>query len=104
MQLPKCLCLIDGVRYALLDVIEHEGELWLVPWWLEERGAGKMRPGRIIRMAALDPVELNGPQARWGTLRPIPKAAAEPGPLPPELAQLCEEEPDLWSPIPAALH
>jgi hypothetical protein len=33
-----------------VDVIEHEGEFWLVPGWLDNKVEGWSKPVRIIRL------------------------------------------------------
>ena len=42
----------DGNTY-LIDTIEHEGGLWLVPQWLETTFPNMQQPARIIRMDTL---------------------------------------------------
>lgn len=43
----------DNGEMPLIDTIEHEGGLWLVPKWLETPYPNMHRPARIIRMDAL---------------------------------------------------
>jgi hypothetical protein len=39
----------DGQTY-LVDTIEHEGDLWLVPKWLDPTYPSMRKPARIIRL------------------------------------------------------
>ena len=39
----------DGLQY-LIDTIEHQGELWLVPGWLASPYPGMQKPVRMIRL------------------------------------------------------
>src|SRR5262245_31938639 len=36
-----------------MDTIEHEGKLWLVPYWRDIPGGKWTMPGRLIRMDSL---------------------------------------------------
>lgn len=40
----------DDGNTHLVDTIEHEGDLWLVPSWLETQFPHMQKPARIIRM------------------------------------------------------
>lgn len=72
----------DGIYYV--DTIEYEGELWLVPGWLDDTPSkGYSMPIRIIRVPALQPA---GPsaQADYVLANPLPKGVYE-GNVPTEL-------------------
>jgi hypothetical protein len=43
----------EGGELWKCDVIEHEGDLWLVPTWLENKDEGWMTPARIVRLTGL---------------------------------------------------
>jgi hypothetical protein len=72
----------DGYTY-LIDTIEHEGYLWLVPAWLDAPYQQMRKPARIIR---LDKHKLQNlgvePQTQQHLYRladPLPKAVLDRG-------------------------
>ncbi|WP_169731733.1 hypothetical protein [Sphingomonas jaspsi] len=59
-----------------MDVIEHDGEHWLVPEWLQHTKEGWMTPIRIIRLIGLQ----HQRGTVWGDFLvndPIPEAVIE---------------------------
>lgn len=55
------------------DAIWHEGELWLVPNWLEHPSGKVIRPERIIRAALLQIEELDRVGlVQWYCKKPLP--------------------------------
>lgn len=70
---------IQHCRVAVLneiftfDAIWHQGELWLVPNWLEHPNGTVMRPERIIRAALLQVEELDrGGLVQWYCRKSLP--------------------------------
>lgn len=56
------------------DGIEHEGKLWLVPFWLDMPAAGVSMPNRIIRFDNLPHADVRGSNLGDYVLNnPIPK-------------------------------
>jgi hypothetical protein len=53
MTVRKTFVLTDDGEARTVDTIEHEGKLWLVPYWLETPLPGVRKPIRLIRMDSL---------------------------------------------------
>lgn len=89
----------DGETY-LIDTIEHEGALWLVPQWRDGPYPHMQRPERIIRMekAALRDLGVlvdKGPRIHR-LADQVPKAVLSgPFPLPADSRFVAVEAPDL---------
>jgi hypothetical protein len=77
----------DGGELFNCDTIEHEGQFWLVPEWLEAPELGMTRPARIIPLAKLRHQKMgpNYPQ-RFLLNDPMPRDVFE-GRAPPQLAE-----------------
>lgn len=75
----------DDGKIWKIDTIEHEGELWLVPEWLEVTYPAGQLPKRAIRLTGLDYEDCPNPDADYFLKSPIPKAVLF-GPTPPEEA------------------
>ena len=59
-----------------LDVIEHAGELWIVPEWLASTTPGRQRPARIVRLASVPHSrKIGGRIADFVVSFGVPKAA-----------------------------
>lgn len=77
-----------GAEVRKVDVIEYEGQFWLVPLWLDTRESGMTTPLRIISLAAIPHQTLtHDPHAQFAVNSPIHKALFELGPIPPELSR-----------------
>jgi hypothetical protein len=79
-----------------MDVIEYEGEPWLVPEWLQHTEEGWMAPIRIIRMFGLQ-----FQQGAWTDYlinAPIPKAVFDGDPSPEDGRYEIVERPDIRIP------
>lgn len=74
----------DGVYE--MDTIEHEGQMWLVPEWIDIPRKGWSRPARIVCLSLL-PHSVMGPQfrCRYAVQNPIPKSVLN-GQIQPQLA------------------
>jgi hypothetical protein len=99
MQIQKATVIIQDDACAIyeMDVIEYQGEPWLVPEWLQNTKEGWMSPVRIVRMLGLQF------QHRPGSLgyvvnAPIPKAVFDGGPSPEEGRYEVIERPDIRIP------
>jgi hypothetical protein len=51
--MKKTLVGTENGTIVMIDTIEHEGGLWLVPQWLENPSQGVRSPRRIIRLDVL---------------------------------------------------
>lgn len=54
MDMKLTLVGSDGGKVFLIDTIEHEGALWLVPEWVEVIDPPGQEPKRAIRLTGLD--------------------------------------------------
>lgn len=93
----------DGIY--TIDTIEHEGELWLVPEWIDGTPSeGYSMPVRIIRIPLLHEA---GPDvsADYIVSYPLPKDVLD-GAIPMELAHVCDviESPQIVVGKPQTLH
>lgn len=63
----------DSAIYTM-DVIRHEGALWLVPTWFESPELGQRKPERIVSLDAMQHQDTGNPV--WGIVvtHPIPRA------------------------------
>ena len=65
------------------DTIEHEGQFWLVPEWLEAPELGMKRPARIIPLARLRHQEMGSAYPQRFLLNdPMPRDVFEGRALP----------------------
>jgi hypothetical protein len=90
-----------------IDSIEHQGRLWLVGGWLEDRAAGFRIPQRLVcpLKMGFQPNPQPGPgRVDYSISAPVSKAAYE-GRVPPELAAdyVVLEQPDVRFPLPPTL-
>ena len=104
MKLLKTLVPFDDGIY-LVDTIEYEGGLWLVPEWIAGKPSkGYSRPARIIRITFL---QRSGPfgKADHVLKDPLPKGVFE-GHVPTELKDVYVviENPDIVVEIPPTYH
>jgi hypothetical protein len=67
-----------GSQILDCDAIEHQGKLWLVPFWLDSPSQGVTTPGRIIRFDCLSYSDTRGSNIGDFVIhKPIPKALFE---------------------------
>ena len=52
-ELDQALIAVIGGGLVSMDVIEHEGQPWLVPSWLEHPTEGLQTPERMILLATI---------------------------------------------------
>jgi hypothetical protein len=50
----EVMAVSDG-EPLLLEAIEHQGDFWLVPQWIEDKALKQRRPARAIRLDGLKP-------------------------------------------------
>lgn len=104
MKILKTLVTFPDGIYAI-DTIEYEGDLWLVPEWIDGTPSeGYSKPVRIIRMPLLQEA---GPavSADYVVSYPLPKGVLD-GEIPTELANVCDviESPEIVIEKPPTLH
>ena len=58
-----------------MDTIEHEGQFWLVPEWIDTPRKGWSQPARIVCLSLIahQPLPLGG-EVRFVVTNPIPKS------------------------------
>jgi len=82
----------------LCDTIEHEGQLWLVPQWIDGTPTkGYSKPARIIRLTFLPYSQGLAGVSDYLLRDPIPKSVWQQGIVPPELKNMyvVVENPDI---------
>ena len=91
----------DGSDPTLIDVIQHQGQLWLVPEWLVDPELRRRRPARIILMQRLRFQNVGFLGADFLLLDPVPRAILT-GQTPPEkaLPHVVILEPDIVLTLP----
>ena len=95
-----------GAGTFLIDTIEYDGKMWLVPRWLEAPSEGWKTPARIILLDSRDrqtaPADF---EADFVRRSPIPKDVFE-GRIPKgsEDEFVVIERPDVKIPIPRGIH
>lgn len=68
-----------GSRIVIMDVIEHDGKLWLVPYWLQHQTTKMLKPVRLIWLEALPHQVIDPPAlgADFAVNSPIPEDVVE---------------------------
>jgi hypothetical protein len=96
MQIQKATIVIqeDACAICEMDVIEYQGEPWLVPEWLQNTEEGWMTPVRIIRMRGLQ-FQRRGSGLGYLVNAPVPKAVFDGNPSPEEGRYEIVERPDI---------
>ncbi len=95
-----------GTGTFLVDTIEYDGKMWLVPRWLEAPSEGWKTPARIVLLDSLDHQEIPaGDPADYLLKSPMPKDVFE-GRIPKESEGefVVIERPDVKIPIPRGIH
>ena len=95
-----------GAGTFLIDTIEYDGKLWLVPSWLETPSEGWKTPARIILLDSLYHQAIPpGGQYDFLLKLPMPKDVYE-GRIPKESEgeYVVIERPDVKIPIPRGIH
>lgn len=96
----------DGTHGEIhdVDVIEYEGQAWLVPEWLDYPDAQVTMPARIVLLDALSHARTKL-SPRFVVHDPIPKSVFA-GNVPPalEAQYVVIEGPDIRLPVPSATH
>lgn len=81
------VAVIEETVIYTAEAIEYEGDVWLVPMWIEDLERGMRRPERIISVGGFGLRPLGPDWTQDFRLeRPLHKAVLS-GPIPPELAQ-----------------
>jgi len=85
---------------VLTDVVEHEGQFWLVPEWFENSVLKVRKPTRLIGIAKLRH-QRSKTYPEFVVEDPIPKSVFFDEAIPPELENKYEilESPDIRFPI-----
>ncbi len=81
------------------DTIKHEGQMWIVPEWIDIEGEGWSKPARLILLDYLPHQVSNGDFGDYILNSPIPISVWN-GQVPPELKNqyIVIEAPDLKVP------
>ena len=74
-----------GGNIYLVDVIEHEGELWLCPTWRGPRKPGEQVPERLIPMGKLSYQKCSHPKFQFQIASPLPQSVLWGLPSPSEI-------------------
>lgn len=78
-ELDQALVAIDGAGLVTMDVIDHEGQPWLVPSWLENQAEGWQTPERLILLATIPhQVEPVGTGHRYVVNIELPRSLLDP--------------------------
>lgn len=97
--------LMNETGLQTVDAIEVDGEIWLVPSWLEAPSEGWKKPARIICLSTIKhqryPPDAAGRE--FLLTYPIPKSVLE-GIRPPKGEYIVREDPDIRVPIPKGIH
>jgi uncharacterized protein YodC (DUF2158 family) len=103
-QILKATVILQSTAHEVhtVDVIEHEGQFWLVPEWYDNQAQGVTMPARIISLATL-PHQRGQGSPEFVVNDPIPKYVFD-GHIPPEQAHkyVVQEQPWIRFPIPPA--
>ena len=75
----------DRGEILTVDTIEHQGALWLVPYWLEAPDEGWQAPQRIIRLDVLQHQKSAGKNVDYILNGPIPTAVLDGNATPEQL-------------------
>jgi hypothetical protein len=106
MAVYKAHVTIAGEVYEIhtVDVIEHEGQFWLVPEWLDSPDRKWTKPARIVSLATIQHQTMRGPIG-FVVNDPIPKSVLFGQPSPEEASRfVIVEAPEIQLPHPGALH
>lgn len=98
MAVMTAKVLTDGGAILTVDVIQHAGKFWMVPYWLDRPNEGGTTPNRIIRLDSLphERMASGSPVGDFVVKHPIPKALLEPEtPSPPIAGFEYQELPDI---------
>lgn len=88
-----------------MDTIEHEGQFWLVPQWIDSQTEEWTMPARIILLDSLPHQESDGKQWDFVLNDPIPKAIAFGETQPEEGSEyVVVERPNIRLPKPPSVH
>ena len=89
---------------SIMDVIEFDGQVWLVPEWLDIPDEKVTMPVRIVLLDVI-PHERGTASPQIVVSGPVPKSVFE-GRIPPELESqyVVIERPDIRLPLPSATH
>lgn len=94
----------DGPELSFCDVIEHEGQFWLVPHWLTASDGSVQKPRRIIAIASFRHQRPGPFGAHFLINEPVPAVllAWEEPPAMPQYVVI--ELPEIAMPIPPRLN
>jgi hypothetical protein len=77
MSILKAMIAV-GSQLHKIDAIEHDGKLWIVPYWFDIPERGVTKPGRIIRVDTLRTQDVRGGQFGDVVVHdPLPKEILE---------------------------
>jgi hypothetical protein len=103
----KALLAIEGENGIYeCEAIEHEGQNWLVPQWLENPAEGWRTPERLVSLTGIPHQPPDPPGLpHFVVNEPIPKSVLDdPGPLPPGSKYVVRHWPGVRFPIPRGIH
>jgi hypothetical protein len=106
MKIYKATVIVaaDVHRTCRMDVIEHDGEFWLVPEWLDNQVRRLTKPLRIVSLRTL-PHQRGNARPEFVVNDPVPKYVFD-GRIPPEEAgkYVVIEDPEIYIPLASRLH
>lgn len=79
MKIFKAAVPVEGETSIFqMDVIEHEGKFWLVPYWLNNPATGRSKPLRLIALETIQHQRVDSaPFGDFAVNVPIPKAVID---------------------------
>jgi hypothetical protein len=96
------LGLDNGGGLFLMDTIEHEGALWLVPDWIVFHDEKVQKPRRIIRLDGLKYQKTKFGKADYVLNDPLPSILIDPAHRNQQLpGYVVKEAPDIQAPVPS---
>jgi hypothetical protein len=109
MKIYKAMVIIasDVHETRMVDVIEHDGEFWLVPEWLDNQVRRLTKPLRIVSLRTLPHQRIAGKDhpPDFVVNDPVPKYVFD-GRTPPQEADkyVVVEGPEIYIPLASRLH
>jgi hypothetical protein len=107
MKVHKAMVIIADTTHTIvqMDVIEHAGQFWLVPEWLDNPTQRVSMPLRIVSLATMSHQRTEGAAQEFVVNDPVPKLVFD-GQIPPEQSDkfVVVELPDIRIPLAPRYH